>query len=210
MPPYGTPPLSHGTPPAAAIFFYSRDRGGQHPERHLAGYTSILQADAYGGFNDLYRADRKPGPVTEAACWAHGRRKFFALAELTKAPLALEAVRRIDAIFAIEREISGRSVADRLARRQVDVAPLVADLERWMRAERAPGSPTCCAGSTITRPRGSTSCCPGTGERGLPIWQPEQTIDLADVSGSSMAKADYCLRCRIGVAMLNEREWRAR
>jgi len=125
-----------GADPPAAIFFYSRDRGGQHPERHLAGYIGILQADAYGGFNDLYRVDRKPGPITEAACWAHGRRKFFALAELTKAPLALEAVRRIDAVFASEREINGRSAADRLAQRQADVAPLVADLERWMRVER--------------------------------------------------------------------------
>jgi transposase len=125
-----------GADPPAAILFYSRDRGGQHPERHLAGYTGILQADAYSGFNDLYRLDRKPAPITEAACWAHGRRKFFALAELTKAPLALEAVRRIDAIFASEREINGRSAADRLARRQADVAPLVADLERWMRVER--------------------------------------------------------------------------
>ena len=126
-----------GADPPAAIFFYSRDRAGQHPERHLAGYTGILQADAYGGFNDLYRADRRLGPITEAACWAHGRRKFFALAELTKAPLALEAVRRIDAIFAIEREINGQSYADRLVRRKADVAPMVADLERWMHAERA-------------------------------------------------------------------------
>ena len=126
-----------GADPPAAIFFYSRDRAGLHPERHLAGYTGILQADAYGGFNDLYRADRRPGPITEAACWAHGRRKFFALAELTKAPLALEAVRRIDAIFALEREINGQSYADRLVRRKADVAPMVADLERWMRTERA-------------------------------------------------------------------------
>jgi transposase len=127
----------NGIDPPAAIFFYSRDRGGQHPGRHLASYAGILQADAYGGFNDLYRADRKPVPITEAACWAHGRRKFFVLSELTQAPLALEAVRRIDAIFAIEREINGRPAADRLARRQADVAPLVADLERWMRTERA-------------------------------------------------------------------------
>ena len=126
-----------GTDPPAAIFFYSRDRGGQHPERHLVGYTGILQADAYRGFNDLYRADRRPCSITEAACWSHGRRKFFTLAELTKAPLALEAVRRIDAVFAIEREINGSSASDRLARRQADVAPLVAHLERWMRAERA-------------------------------------------------------------------------
>ena len=72
----------------------------------------------------------------EAACWAHGRRKFFSLAELGKAPLAVEAVRRIDAIFALEREINGGSAAQRLAVRQEQAAPLVDDLERWMRGER--------------------------------------------------------------------------
>ncbi len=126
-----------GADPPAAIFCYSRDRSGEHPRRHLASYAGILQADAYGGFNDLYRADRQPGPIAEAACWAHGRRKFFVLAELAKAPLAFEAVQRIDAIFAIERAINGQLVAARLVRRQADLAPLVADLEQWMRAERA-------------------------------------------------------------------------
>ena len=67
-----------------------------------------MQADAYAGFNGLYAAGRKPGPIIEAACWAHGRRKFFELAELQKAPIAIEAVSRIDELFAIEREINGR------------------------------------------------------------------------------------------------------
>jgi transposase len=66
-----------GATPAAAMFFYSRDRGGGHPARHLAGYAGILQADAYAGFNDLYHPARQPGPIVEAACWAHGRRKLF-------------------------------------------------------------------------------------------------------------------------------------
>jgi transposase len=66
-----------------------------------------MQADAYAGFNKLYHPSRKPGPVTEAACWAHARRKFFDLARLKKAPIAIEAVKRIDALFAIEREING-------------------------------------------------------------------------------------------------------
>jgi transposase len=65
------------------------------------------RADAYAGFGDLYDVKRKPSPITEAACWSHSRRKFFELAGLRKAPLAIEAVRRIDAIFAIEREING-------------------------------------------------------------------------------------------------------
>jgi hypothetical protein len=65
-----------GPDPPAALFFYSRNRNGEHPNRHLAGYAGILQADAYAGFGDLYDAKRKPGPITEAACWSHSRRKF--------------------------------------------------------------------------------------------------------------------------------------
>ena len=66
-----------------------------------------MQADAYAGFNRLYEANRKSGPIVEAACWAHARRKFFDLARLNQAPIASEAVTRIDALFAIEREITG-------------------------------------------------------------------------------------------------------
>ena len=135
-----------GHDPPAAVFFYSRDRTGDHPERHLKGYAGILQADAYAGFNRLYEAGRKPGPITEAACWAHGRRKFFVLADITTnvrgklsvvAPLALAAIKRIDAIFDIEREISGLSADERLTVRRGQIASLVADLEAWMRTERA-------------------------------------------------------------------------
>jgi transposase len=121
----------------AAIFFYSRDRGGEHPCRHLAGYSGILQADAYAGFNDLYDPGRKPAPIAEAACWSHGRRKLFVLADVAKAPLAIEAVRRIDAIFDVERDINGLTIEQRRAIRQARVAPLVDALELWMRAERA-------------------------------------------------------------------------
>jgi transposase len=135
-----------GTAPPAAVFFYSRDRTAQHPENHLHDYAGILQADAYAGFNRLYEANRKPGPITEASCWAHGRRKFFELADVAAkaggklaviAPLAFEAVKRIDAIFDIERAINGRSIDERLAVRRARVAPLASDLETWMRTEYA-------------------------------------------------------------------------
>jgi transposase len=126
-----------GPAPPAAIFCYSRDRTAEHPNRHLAGWQGILQADAYAGFNDLYAPERKPGPITEAACWAPGRRGFFKLAEVAKAPLAIEAVRRIDAIFAIERTLNGLPPEQRLIVRRECVAPLVTDLENWMRAARA-------------------------------------------------------------------------
>jgi transposase len=108
-----------------------------HPRQHLASYTGILQADAYAGFNDLYDPARRPAPITEAACWAHGRRKFFVLAEVGKWPLAVEGVRRIDAVFDAERPLNGLSEDERLNRRMQTVAPLVADLESWMREQRA-------------------------------------------------------------------------
>src|SRR4029077_3061190 len=97
-------------------------------------------------YNRLYEAGRKGGPLTEAGCWAHARRKFFVLADITAkargklaviAPMAFEAVKRIDAIFDLEREINGRPAIERLAQRGLRVAPLVTELETWMRTERA-------------------------------------------------------------------------
>ena len=136
-----------GADPPAAFYAFSRDRKGEHPERHLESYAGILQADAYAGFNALYKTERRPGPITEAACWSHARRKFFVLADVTSkararkpvivAPLALEAVRRFDAIFAAERPLNGLLPDLRLAERRRSVAPLVEDLERWMRTGRS-------------------------------------------------------------------------
>lgn len=136
-----------GADPPAAVFFYSPDRDGTHPERHLAGYSGILQADAYAGFNALYRPERPGGPITEAPCWAHARRKLFELADIASkargktaaviSPIAFAAVQKFDAVFAAERAINGLSPAERLAARRQDVAPLVDDLLNWMRAERA-------------------------------------------------------------------------
>jgi transposase len=125
-----------GPAPPAVAFFYSPDRGGEHPERQLAAFAGIMQADAYAGFNRLYQPTREPGPIVEAACWAHARRKFYELAELTKAPIAGEAVRRIDQLFAVEREINGLAAEARLVVRRERSAPILAELEPWLRAQR--------------------------------------------------------------------------
>src|SRR5213082_3793992 len=119
------------------MFFYSRDRGGEHPEQHLASYTGLMQADAYAGFNRLYAAGRKPGPIVEASCWAHARRKFFDLARINKAPIAIEAVERIDALFATEREFNGMTPQERVRVRNERSRPLVIKLESWLREQRA-------------------------------------------------------------------------
>ena len=126
-----------GPDPPAAVFFYSRDRAGEHPEQHLSGYAGLMQADAYAGFNRLYGANRKPRPIIEAACWAHGRRKFFDLARISKAPIAAEAVERIDALFAIEREINGMTTQERARVRQERSRPLTVELQNWLREQRA-------------------------------------------------------------------------
>ena len=134
--------------PPAALFYASRDRRHEHPVRHLSGFSGILQADAYGGYNELYEASRLQGPITSALCWAHARRQFFELADIAAnarrgknatviSPIALEAVRRIDALFDIERSINGQSAEERLQVRKERSAPLLAALEAWLREQRA-------------------------------------------------------------------------
>ncbi|QKJ94455.1 IS66 family transposase [Agrobacterium pusense] len=140
-----------GDAPPAALFYFSPDREKTHPNTHLAGWHGILQADAYGGYNDLYRADRRPAAVISALCWSHARRKFFELADIAGnvrkgkpaheiSPVALEAVARIDAFFEIERNINGKSAEERLAARQQHTRPLVEDLHDWLMAQRSPMS----------------------------------------------------------------------
>jgi transposase len=120
-----------GTAAPAAAFFYSPDRSGVHPDAHLATYAGLMQADAYAGFNRLYEAGRQPGPITAAMCWAHARRKFFDVARLNKAPIAIEAVARTDALFWIEPPPERQRVRAEHSR------PLIAELKLWLHAQRA-------------------------------------------------------------------------
>jgi transposase len=141
-------PFGSADPPAA-LFYYSRDRRGDHPVEHLQTYSGILQADAYAGYNALFKPTRQPQPLTRALCWAHARRYFFELADISAqmkrrkkqavviSPLAAEAVKRIDAIFEIERAINGRAADERLASRREHSAPRAAELELWLREARA-------------------------------------------------------------------------
>ena len=135
-----------GRDPPAALFRYSRDRRGEHPQAHLVSWSGILQADAYSGYNGLFR--RGHAPLTRALCWAHARRKFFELADPATqlkqrkgpaiiSPIAAEAVQRIDAIFDVERTITGTTAKQRVAVRSESVRPLVDALELWLRQQRA-------------------------------------------------------------------------
>jgi len=96
-----------------------------------------MQADACAGFSRLYEPNRKGGLIIEAGCWLHGRRKFFDLARLTKAAIAAEAVKRIDALFAIERDVNGFAAQERLRVRQERSRPVIGELQAWLREQRA-------------------------------------------------------------------------
>jgi transposase len=137
-----------GPAPPAAVYYASRDRRGEHPQKHLAGFNGLLQADCYNGFNPLFDPAKKQTPITAAFCFAHARRKFFELVDVSRSrrrgrnarpvsPIALEAVRRIDALFDIERGINGRSATERLAVRQEKSKPLLDEMEEWLRKERS-------------------------------------------------------------------------
>ena len=137
-----------GRAPPAALYYASRNRRHEHPERHLQGFTGILQADAYGGYNVLYDSSRAAGVIMPALCWAHARRQFFELADIATnarrgknataiSPVALEAVTRIDVLFDIERGINGVAADERLRIRKEQSAPLLAELETWLREQRS-------------------------------------------------------------------------
>ncbi|MDR5884297.1 IS66 family transposase [Caballeronia sp. LZ032] len=113
--------------PPAVWYRYSPDRKGERPREHLSGYTGILQADAFSGYDALYR----DGTVIEAGCWAHARRKFYDLYKLDSSPIAEEALRRIGALYTVEREVRGQTPDVRLSARQLRSAPLLAELKAW-------------------------------------------------------------------------------
>jgi transposase len=120
-----------GTDPPGVVYVYAPDRKAERPISHLAGFKGILQVDGYGGHRVL--AER--GAVQLAFCWSHVRRRFYELAAAGPAPIASEALERIARLYAIEKEIRGRSADERRAVRQDRSRPIIDDLEPWLRAK---------------------------------------------------------------------------
>ena len=116
--------------PPAAVFFYSPDRKGEHPQAHLKSFKGVLHADGYAGFNAIFET----GHVTEAACWAHARRKFFDIHAANGSPLAKEALDRIGEFYAIEAHIRGKPPDERQRYREDYAVPLITDLKAWLEA----------------------------------------------------------------------------
>jgi hypothetical protein len=97
---------------------------------HLEGFKGILQVDGYAGYRKL--ADR--GDVRLAFCWSHVRRGFYELAIPGPSPIAKEALERIAALYAVEKDIRGRSAEERRAARHQRSRPLTDAIEPWLRA----------------------------------------------------------------------------
>jgi hypothetical protein len=116
--------------PPAVWYRYSPDRKSEHPRAHLRKFRGILQADAYSGFAALYDS----GEIIEASCWAHARRKFYDLYMTNRSPIAGEALSRIGALYAIERNIRGRAAEERALVRQREAAPLLEQMHTWLSA----------------------------------------------------------------------------
>lgn len=121
--------------PPAVWFAYTPDRKAKHAVAHLRNFRGFLQADAYAGFNGLY--ERSAEPLTEVACWAHARRKFYDIHAATGSPLAMAALERIGALYGIEEEIRGRGPEVRREQRQARAGPLLEEFHRWCHATLA-------------------------------------------------------------------------
>jgi transposase len=122
-----------GADPPAVAYVYAPDRKAMRPIAHLAGFKGILQVDGYAGYRPL----AEKGDVQLAFCWSHVRRRFYELAVGGPAPIASEALERIAALYAIEKDIRGRSANERRSVRQARTRPLIADLEPWLREKLA-------------------------------------------------------------------------
>ena len=109
-----------GARPPVALFFYSADRKGEHPQRHLKEFRGVTPADGYAGFNELFAGNR----ITEAACWAHVRRKFFDVRAATGSPIAKEALERVGDLYKVEKTISGSPADVRHRERQQRSKPI--------------------------------------------------------------------------------------
>jgi transposase len=120
-------PAGDTTPPAV-WFAYTPDRKGEHPKEHLKKFQGTLQADGYAGFDQIYAA----GSIQEAACWAHVRRKFYDIQVAHKSAVAAEALERIAALYAIEKEIHGWSPEERRAVRNDRSRPLLESMKQWL------------------------------------------------------------------------------
>ncbi|MBJ7308884.1 IS66 family transposase, partial [Rugamonas sp. CCM 8940] len=117
--------------PPIVVFDYQGGRAGAHAQTFLGAWRGHLMVDDYAGYKALFG-----NGVTELACLAHLRRKFFDLHAANGSPVAAEALRRIAQLYAIERQAGDVAADVRLALRQQQAKPLLLQCQQWMSATR--------------------------------------------------------------------------
>ena len=115
------------TGPPIVVFDYQTSRAGRHAQNFLLDWKGHLMVDDYSGYKVLFAQG-----VTELACVVHARRKFFDLNEAQANPIALEALRRIAALYAIESQGQDMTVEARTALRQDEAQPLLQSMHDWL------------------------------------------------------------------------------
>ncbi|MFZ1726737.1 MAG: IS66 family transposase, partial [Albidovulum sp.] len=128
---------SHGSVLSENYAPYRLSSGCKSTDGILKDFTGILQVDAYAGYNRLIQPDRVGPAIQLAYCWAHARRKLYEVARNSTAPIAEDGLTRIAELYKIETEIRGFAPSARLAVRQDQSAPKIADLETWLIHHRA-------------------------------------------------------------------------
>jgi hypothetical protein len=128
------------------VFDLSVGRSRDAPTAFLKGYTGFVHADAYAGYNPIFEAG-----ATHVGCWAHVRRYFFD-ARLADPERSHEALARIRALYAIEREAKEKKLtgADLAAYRRQHAGPLVTALAAWFSEQRPRVLPKSAIGEAVT------------------------------------------------------------
>jgi len=126
-----------GDDPPGIVYFYAPNRRGENAETFLTGFDGVLQLDGYKGYDRLTRATRKGGkPIVVAHCWAHARRKLKEVFDRDGSEVAAEGLRQIANIYAVEKDIRGTSLGQRLSARKARSAPLVEAFGAWLNVQR--------------------------------------------------------------------------
>jgi transposase len=107
------------------VFDFTLDRSRDGPLHFLKDYDQVLVADAYGGYNGVVTNNQ----IMRAGCWAHLRRKFID-AEKAAPEIAREAVKRVRALYVIERQAQSLTIDQRQQLRQGKTAPLLEELHQ--------------------------------------------------------------------------------
>src|SRR5712671_2535143 len=176
-----------GSRPAAALFFYSPDRKGEHPQAHLTVFRGVIHADGYAGFNELFAGGR----IVEAACWAHVRRKFFDVHAATGSAIAKEALDRIGQLYAVEKTVNGSPPDRRRQQRQLQSKPIAEALAAWVEqtVRQLSASPSSPRPSAICGRAGPRWCVAST----TAAWRSTTIPPNAPCAVSPLAARIICL-----------------